>query len=110
MFSGHCVAVSRVYARLNGAPRRGGGGDKLNRSVRTSASEGPDLNGTEIIPHPRHKTNGRVGASDKLLDRDKLPDPNYATRGTIDMHATFRESDVLVNVEDAGIPRCRALF
>ena len=78
------------------------------------------LGSTEILLRSRAKTNGRISTSDKLggsfstngdfsgfvsIDRDKLAYPIYATRGPINTsHVTFRDGNLLVNVEDAGIP------
>jgi cholesterol oxidase len=78
------------------------------------------LGSTEILLRSRDKNAGKLVLSDKLgtrfstngdfsgfitVDPDKLQYPIYATRGPINMsHVTFREGQVVVNVEDAGIP------
>jgi cholesterol oxidase len=78
------------------------------------------LGSTEILLRSRDKTQGRLALSDKLgsrfstngdfsgfvtVDRDQLKYPIYATRGPINTsHVTFREGQMLLNVEDAGIP------
>jgi len=78
------------------------------------------LGSTEILLRSRDKNSGKLVLSDKLgtrfstngdfsgfitVDQDKLQYPIYATRGPINMsHVMFREGQILVNVEDAGIP------
>jgi len=78
------------------------------------------LGSSEILLRSREKNNGRLTMSDKLgsrfstngdfsgfviVDQDKLQYPIYGNRGPINMsHVTFRDGQVLVNVEDAGIP------
>jgi len=78
------------------------------------------LGSTEILLRSRDKTAGKLVLSDKLgthfstngdfsgfvtVDRDKLPYGIYATRGPINMsHVMFRDGQIMVNVEDAGIP------
>lgn len=78
------------------------------------------LGTTHLLLKSRKKTNGRLVVSDQLgknfstngdfsgfvqVAPDKLQYPIYATRGPINTsHVTFREGNLLVNVEDAGIP------
>jgi cholesterol oxidase len=78
------------------------------------------LGSTEVLLRSREKNNGRFLVSDALgtrfstngdfsgfvtVDPDKLQYPIYGNRGPINMsHVMFRDGQVLVNVEDAGIP------
>jgi cholesterol oxidase len=78
------------------------------------------LGSSEILLRSRDKNQGKLVLSDKLgsrfstngdfsgfviVDPDKLQYPIYGNRGPINMsHVTFRDGQVLVNVEDAGIP------
>jgi cholesterol oxidase len=82
------------------------------------------LGSTEILLRSRDKNQGRFVVSDKLGSRfstngdfsgfvivepDNLQYPIYANRGPINMsHVTFRDGQLLVNVEDAGIPSMMA--
>ncbi len=79
---------------------------------------GGTMGTAEILMRSRDK--GKLTLSNKLgsnfstngdfsgfitVDTDKLQYPIYATRGPINTsHVTFRDGQVLVNVEDAGIP------
>ena len=78
------------------------------------------LGSTELLLRSREKNNGQFTVSDKLgtrfstngdfsgfviVDSDKLQYPIYGNRGPINTsHVTFRDGQILVNVEDAGIP------
>jgi cholesterol oxidase len=78
------------------------------------------LGSTEILLRSRDKTQGQLVVSDTLgggfstngdfsgfvvVDPAKLQYPIYATRGPINMsHVMFRDGNLMVNVEDAGIP------
>lgn len=78
------------------------------------------LGSTEILLRSREKNHGAFVVSDKLgsrfstngdfsgfviVDPDKLQYPIYGNRGPINMsHVTFRDGQLLMNVEDAGIP------
>jgi len=95
-------------------------GDHFNPTAATVILAAGTLGSTEILLRSREKTHGRLVVSDKLgsrfstngdfsgfvtVDSDKLQYPIYGNRGPINMsHVTFRDGQVLVNVEDAGIP------
>ena len=89
-------------------------------TARTVILAAGSLGSTEILLRSRDKNDGKLPLSEKLgkkfstngdfsgfivVDRDKLAYPIYPTRGPINMsHVTFRDGQILVNVEDAGIP------
>jgi cholesterol oxidase len=78
------------------------------------------LGSTEILLRSREKNAGRFVVSDRLgsrfstngdfsgfvtVDPDNLQYPIYGNRGPINMsHVAFRDANILVTVEDAGIP------
>jgi cholesterol oxidase len=95
-------------------------GSKFHPTAKTVIVAAGSLGTSELLLRSRDKTNGQLTLSDKLgtqfstngdfsgfitIDQDKLQYPIYTTRGPINMsHVTFRDGNVLVNVEDAGIP------
>ena len=95
-------------------------GNKYHPTAKTVIVAAGTLGSTEILLRSRDKNNGKLSFSDQLgakfstngdfsgfisVDLDKLQYPIYATRGPINMsHAMFRDGQVLVNIEDAGIP------
>jgi cholesterol oxidase len=95
-------------------------GTKYHPTAGTVVVAAGTLGSTEILLRSRDKNQGKLVLSDKLgsrfstngdfsgfviVDSDKLQYPIYGNRGPINMsHVTFRENQVLVNVEDAGIP------
>ncbi len=95
-------------------------GDHFHPTTGTVILAAGALGSSEILLRSREKNQGRFVVSDKLgsrfstngdfsgfviVDTDKLQYPIYGNRGPINMsHVTFRDGQVLVNVEDAGIP------
>jgi cholesterol oxidase len=95
-------------------------GDEHHPTARTVILAAGTLGSTEVLLRSREKNQGRLVVSDKLgshfstngdfsgfvvVDTDKLQYPIYGNRGPINMsHVTFRDGQLLVNVEDAGIP------
>jgi cholesterol oxidase len=95
-------------------------GDHFHPTAGTVILAAGALGSSEILLRSREKNQGRFVVSDKLgsrfstngdfsgfviVDTDKLQYPIYGNRGPINMsHVTFRDGQVLVNVEDAGIP------
>jgi choline dehydrogenase-like flavoprotein len=95
-------------------------GSKFHPTAGTVILAAGALGSSEILLRSREKNDGQLVLSDKLgsrfstngdfsgfviVDTDKLQYPIYGNRGPINMsHVTFRDGQVLVNLEDAGIP------